>query len=158
MPDRSAPDTSRHVMWLLKRAFHNGHRAVNDAIHSYGVTPPQIGVMNRLAHEPGLSGAELARRLLVTPQAAQLAITALEQRGLVERKPDAHHGRIVRTFLTKEGRRVYKLCINRSLRAEAEFLAVLKPAEVETLVDLLGRLALQGSGEAEAPNTTQIVG
>jgi DNA-binding MarR family transcriptional regulator len=146
MPDRSIPDTSRHVMWLLKRAFHNGHRAVNDAIHTYGVTPPQVGVLNRLAHEPGLSGADLARRLLLTPQAAQLAVSALEQRGLVERKPDPTHGRIVRTFLTKEGRRVYKLCIDRSLRAEAEFLSVLTPAEVTSLTDFLSRLAIPRAG------------
>ena len=146
MPDR-APDTSRHVMWLLKRAFHTGHRAVNESIRAFGVTPTQIGVMNRLAHEPGLSGAELARRLLVTPQAAQLAVTALEQRGLVERRPDPKHGRIVRTHLTREGRRVYRRCIDRSLQAEGEFLSVLKPDEISILEELLHRLAVHGPSE-----------
>ena len=128
-------------MWLLKRAFHSGHRAVNDAIHSFGVTPTQIGVLNRLAQEPGLSGAELARRLLVTPQASQLALTGLEQRGLVERRADPEHGRIVRTHLTKEGRRIYKRCIDLSIEAEMEFLSVLSDDEIVVLGDLLDRLA-----------------
>ena len=141
MPERRAPDTSGHIMWLLKRAFHSGHRAVNDAIHSFGVTPTQIGVLNRLAQEPGLSGAELARRLLVTPQASQLALTGLEQRGLVERRADPDHGRIVRAYLTKEGRRIFKRCIDLSIRAEMEFLSVLSDDEVEVLGDLLDRLA-----------------
>jgi DNA-binding MarR family transcriptional regulator len=149
---RSAPNSSKtrrkteppeYPLWLLKRAFHYGHRSVNDAIRSFGVTPTQMGALNRLVQEPGLSGAELARRLLVTPQAAQLAIAALEERGLVERRADANHGRIVRTYLTHEGRQVVRDCMVPALQAEDEFLSVLTPDEVETLVDLLGRLAKQ---------------
>lgn len=141
MPERRAPDTSQHIMWLLKRAFHNGHRAVSEATHAFDVTPTQIGVLNRLDAEPGLSGAELARRLLVTPQASQLALTALEQRGLVERRSDPGHGRIVRAYLTKEGRRVFKRCIDVSIRAEMQFLSVLSDDEIVVLGDLLDRLA-----------------
>jgi len=64
------------ALCLFKRAVHMGHRAVNDAIRAYGVTPTQVDALNRLVLEPGLSGAELARRLLVTPQAAKLALAA----------------------------------------------------------------------------------
>jgi DNA-binding MarR family transcriptional regulator len=137
-PKAEAPE---YPLWLLKRAFHHGHRAVNDAIRSYGVTPTQLGALNRLLQEPGLSGAELARRLLVTPQAAQLALAALEERGLVERKPDANHGRIVRTYLTSGGRKVVKACMVRGLEAEDRFLSVLSADERNVLVDLLRRLA-----------------
>ena len=132
-----------HAIWLLKRAFHYGHRAVNEAVRSYGVTPTQMGVLNRLVQEPGLSGAELARRLLVTPQAAQLALTALEREGLVERRPDANHGRIVRTYLTEAGHGVVDICLALSIKAEEDFLSVLDADERKTLLDLLQRLAMQ---------------
>jgi len=102
-----------------------------------------MGALNRLLQEPGLSGAELARRLLVTPQAAQLAIAALEERGLVERRADANHGRIVRTFLTEDGRQVVADCMGPALQAEDEFLSVLTAEERGILVDLLRRLAQQ---------------
>jgi DNA-binding MarR family transcriptional regulator len=114
---------------------------VNDAVGPYGITPTQLGVLNRLAQEPGLSGAELARRLLVTPQAAQLALTALMERKLVERQPDARHGRIVRTYLTEEGRALVDVSMTRALQAEDEFLSVLDMDERKTLVELLRRLA-----------------
>jgi DNA-binding MarR family transcriptional regulator len=130
-------------MWLFKRVFHQGYRTVNDAIRPYGVTPTQLGALNRLIAEPGLSGAELARRLLVTPQAAQLAVVALEKRGFVERIPDANHGRIVRTYLTKEGRRLTATCMVHALEAEDAFLAVLDAAERRALIGLLMRLAMQ---------------
>jgi DNA-binding MarR family transcriptional regulator len=107
------------------------------------VTPTQLGTLNRLVDEPGLSGADLARRLLVTPQAAQLALAALERRGLIERRPDPNHGRIVRTYLTKEGRRVASVSMARSLQAEDDFLAVLDVDERKTLLDFLSRLAKQ---------------
>ena len=142
-PRKARPQPPEYPLWLLKRAFHYGHRAVNDAIRPYGVTPTQMGALNRLVQEPGLSGAELARRLLVTPQAAQLALAALEERGLVERRPDANHGRIVRTYLTDEGRRVVDDCMVLGLRAEDQFLAVLTAEERKTLIDLLRRLANQ---------------
>src|SRR5579863_2073994 len=99
------------AMWLFKRVFHQGHRAVNEAVGRYGVTATQMGALNRLIAEPGLSGAELARRLLISPQAAQLAVVALEKRGFVERIPDANHGRIVRTYLTDAGRSVAAICM-----------------------------------------------
>jgi DNA-binding MarR family transcriptional regulator len=141
-PTRDVPE---HALWLLKRVFHQGHRTVSEAVRPYGVTPTEMGALNRLVDEPGLSGAELARRMLVTPQAAQLSLTALEKRGLVERTPDATHGRIVRTHLTEEGRRVWEVCRAISLDAEDEFLAVLNAEERQTLIELLRRLANSGS-------------
>src|SRR5215471_13433236 len=99
-------EAPERTLWLLKRAWHNGHRAVNEAVRPYGVTPTQLGALNRLVQEPGLSGAQLARELLVTPQAAQLALIALERRGLIRRAPDPNHGRIIRSYLTTEGRRI----------------------------------------------------
>jgi DNA-binding MarR family transcriptional regulator len=140
---KRTPEEPEHALWLLKRAFHYGHRAVNEAVRPFGVTPTQMGALNRLRAEPGLSGAELARRLLVTPQAAQLALTALEEAGLVERRPDANHGRIVRTYLTDEGRHVIDRCLARGYEAEDAFLAVLSAAERRTLIELLERLAKQ---------------
>jgi DNA-binding MarR family transcriptional regulator len=140
---RRAAEPPEYPLWLLKRAFHYGHRAVNESIRSFGVTPTQLGALNRLLQEPGLSGAELARRLLVTPQAAQLAIAALEERGLVERCADANHGRIVRTFLTADGRQIVTDCMVPALQAEDDFLSVLTGEERDTLVELLSRLAKQ---------------
>jgi DNA-binding MarR family transcriptional regulator len=162
MPERSAvPSTApnpdppvppEYPLWLLKRAWQNGHRAITEAIRIYDITPTQVGALNHLLHEPGLSGAQLARRLLVTPQAAQLALTALDRRGLIERRPDPNHGRIVRTYLTPEGRRITKVSMNRSLKAENQYLSVLSEEERNLLVDFLTRLANQASRTRASAN------
>src|SRR6201992_3845497 len=96
-----------NILWLLKQAFYFSLTTVNEAVSSHGVSTAQIGVLRQLSNEPGLSGAELARRLLISPQGVQLALTALERRGLVERKQDPQHKRILQAYLTSEGRDVW---------------------------------------------------
>ena len=136
-------DVNTDLMWLLKRAFHLGLHTLNDATSNYGVTTAQLGLMRLLAAHPGLSGADVARRLLVTPQGAQLAVAALERGGLVERKPDPNHGRIQRAYLTKEGRRVATACLTDAVAAHRALFGVLDPEEQSTLRDLLLRLVNQ---------------
>ncbi|MCV7079255.1 MarR family winged helix-turn-helix transcriptional regulator [Mycobacterium szulgai] len=135
-----------NILWLLKQAFHFSLTTVNEAISGHGVTTAQIGLMRQLANEPGLSGAELARRLLITPQAAQLALTALERRGLVERKQDPQHGRIMQAYLTDQGRAVTSAVLADALAAHESVFGVLSSDEQQLLHDLLARVVEQGTG------------
>lgn len=136
------------ILWLLKQAFHFSLTTVNEAISSYGVTAAQIGLMRQLANEPGLSGAELARRLLISPQGAQLALSALERRGLVERKQDPEHGRILQAYLTDDGRAVTAAALADALAAHENVFGVLTSDEQQLLHDLLARVVEQGTGHA----------
>ena len=133
-------DTSDNVLWLLNQAHQHGRRRVDEAVRRHGVTAAQAGLLNRLADHPGLSGAELARLSLISPQASHLALEALERRGLVERRPDPHHGRIVRSYLTRKGRRLAAVSITAAVKGEGDLLAVLDDEERETLRRLLKRL------------------
>ncbi|BCO34070.1 MarR family transcriptional regulator [Mycobacterium heckeshornense] len=135
-----------NILWLLKQAFHFSLKTVNDAISSHGVTTAQIGLMRQLANEPGLSGAELARRLMISPQGVQLAITALERRGLVERKQDPQHGRILQAYLTDQGRAVVSAVLADALAAHERVFGVLDADERQLLHDLLARVVEEGTG------------
>ena len=135
-----------NILWLLKQAFHFSLKTVNDAISSHGVTTAQIGLMRQLANEPGLSGAELARRLLISPQGVQLALTALERRGLVERKQDPQHKRILQAYLTDEGRDVVGTVVSDAVAAHDNVFGVLSADEQETLRELLSRVVEKGTG------------
>lgn len=135
-----------NILWLLKQAFYFSLTEVNDAVGKHGVTTSQIGVLRQLSEEPGLSGAELARRLLISPQGVQLALTALERRGLVERKQDPQHGRILQAYLSDAGRAVASAVLAEALAAHAAVFNVLSADEQETLRELLGRIVEQGTG------------
>lgn len=139
-------DLTDNILWLLKQAFHFSLTTVNEAISGHGVTTAQIGLMRQLANEPGLSGAELARRLLITPQGAQLALAALERRGLVERKQDPQHGRIMQAYLTDEGRDVTAAVLADAIAAHESVFGVLTSDEQQLLQDLLARVVEKGTG------------
>jgi DNA-binding MarR family transcriptional regulator len=135
-----------NLLWLLKQSFFFSLNSVNDAIAGHGVTTAQLGLLRQLANEPGLSGAELARRLLISPQGVQLALTALERRGLVERKQDPQHGRILQAYLTDEGRAVVTAVFNDAVEAHQKVFGVLSVEEQLTLRTLLSRVVEQGTG------------
>jgi DNA-binding MarR family transcriptional regulator len=137
-----------NLLWLLKQAFYYSLTTINDAMRVHGVSTAQIGVLRQLANEPGLSGAELARRLLISPQGVQLALTALERRGLVERKRDRQHGRILQAYLTGEGSKVAATVVNDAIAAHEEVFGVLSVQEQQTLRELLGRVVEKGTGHA----------
>lgn len=135
-----------NILWLLKQAFYFSLTSVNEAVSGHGVSTAQIGVLRQLANEPGLSGAELARRLLISPQGVQLALTALERRGLVERKQDPQHGRILQAYLTGEGRNVAATVVNDAIAAHEKVFGVLSAEEQQTLRELLARVVEKGTG------------
>ncbi len=139
-------ELTENLLWLLKQAFYFSLTSVNDAISTHGVSTAQIGVLRQLSNEPGLSGAELARRLLISPQGVQLALTALERRGLVERKQDPKHKRILQAYLTDEGRDVVARVLSEALAAHDDVFGVLSPDEKETLRELLARVVEKGTG------------
>jgi len=135
-----------NILWLLKQAWYFSLTTVNDAVSEHGVSTAQIGVLRQLSAEPWLSGAALARRMLITPQGVQLALTALERRGLVERKQDPQHGRILQAFLTDQGRKVAEAVVSDAISAHDKVFGVLTKAEQKTLRELLARVVEQGTG------------
>ncbi|KUI27087.1 MarR family transcriptional regulator [Mycobacterium sp. IS-1742] len=146
----SGLELTDNILWLLKQAFYFSLTTVNEAVSEHGVSTAQIGVMRQLWNEPGLSGAELARRLLITPQGVQLAVKALEQRGFVERRPDPQHARILKAYLTPEGRKVAAAVVSDAIAAHEAVFGVLSPEEQQTLRDLLARVVVKGTGHTLA--------
>jgi DNA-binding MarR family transcriptional regulator len=135
-----------NILWHLKQAWYFSLTAVNDAVNHHGVSTAQIGILRQLADEAGLSGAELARRLLITPQGVQLALKSLEGRGLVERKPDPQHARILQAYLTDKGRDVAAAVVSDAIAAHEAVFGVLTADEQQTLRELLAKVVEKGTG------------
>ena len=94
-----------HIGYLLRQAQGAFRQAGDAALAEIGLTLPQYGVLSWLVIQGQLSGAELARLSMQTPQTLDSVIKNLERNGLVARTPDPVHGRILRVALTEEGRR-----------------------------------------------------
>ncbi|OBI84797.1 MarR family winged helix-turn-helix transcriptional regulator [Mycobacterium sp. E740] len=102
-----------------------------------GVAFPQYLCMRILSQHPGRSNAELARDFNVSPQAMNMVLRGLEDRGLVTRPQRVTSGRSLPAQLTREGRELLensnsgvraaerKLMANLSQRQQHEFKRIL---------------------------------
>jgi DNA-binding MarR family transcriptional regulator len=93
------------VGYLLVQAHHAFASAMEASLRSSGLSRAQFGTLSIVVRQPGLSAADLARAVMVTPQAVNLHVTTLERDGLVERRPHPTHGRILEVHPTREGLR-----------------------------------------------------
>jgi DNA-binding MarR family transcriptional regulator len=92
------------VGYLLVQAYQAFATAMEAALHEGGnLSRAQFGTMSVIVREPGLSSADLARAVLVTPQAINQLVANLEASGLVERRTHPSHGRILQIHPTAEG-------------------------------------------------------
>jgi DNA-binding MarR family transcriptional regulator len=97
-------EQSRPLGYLLSRVAARLRAEVTSAVlEPLGLTFPQYLCMRLLSHSPGHSNAELARDMIVSPQAMNMVVRGLQDRGLVTRPATVASGRSLPTELTREG-------------------------------------------------------
>lgn len=96
----------------LKQLDHLCRIVMSCRLRTQGIATsyPAAAALGFLAEMPGLSGAQLARWAMVTPQTMNQILAGLERDGLVRREPDPEHGRILRTHLTARGEAEHRRC------------------------------------------------
>src|SRR5436190_15049962 len=97
------PEPEDITAWSLVQAGHVVGRRFTLALAEVGLTPTQFGVLLLLDLEPGLSGGEMARRVLVSPQSMSELISSLAEQGLITRDGGATRGQRIATHLTAGG-------------------------------------------------------
>lgn len=92
--------------YKLKKTQHALRLHMDEALRSLDLTTPQYAVLAQLELRPGISNAALARVSFITAQTMHGIVSNLEKRGLLKRKSNASHGRILCTELTQQGHEV----------------------------------------------------
>lgn len=100
-PPPTVPD---RVLYALRQAYQAVEAAKEERLRPTGVTPVHYAALININARPGMTGAELARVLGVTPQNVTGLVGRLTGRGLVERRPHTQHDHVLEIHLTDEGR------------------------------------------------------
>src|ERR1700722_5332318 len=95
------------VGYLLRQAQHTLRTAMYAPLAEIGITAAQYSVLSVADAEPGLSGAELARDTMLTPQSVNAIVVHLERAGLIERRADARDQRLRRIYVSPSGPRCW---------------------------------------------------
>jgi DNA-binding MarR family transcriptional regulator len=131
------PDTAlTYVLWQAQRCT---ERLLVEALQPLGVTLSQFGVLLHLKRAPGLTGAELARRLDVTPQSVSVAAAEARAAGWLHAAAHAVHRGLVELEITAAGSAVLQRALSRVESVE-ERITSLGAGERDTLLRLLLRL------------------
>jgi DNA-binding MarR family transcriptional regulator len=133
----AATTPSPHISYVIARLERAVRREIGRLVGPKGLSVAQDTTLSILRSRSGLSNAQLARRLWVTPQSMNEVISALERAGLIERVPDSGNRRILRTGLTEKGRETLAVCDSEILAMEREMLADVSPELHDQLVAAL---------------------
>jgi len=108
-------------------------RRVRAAAASHELSLTEAAVMGRLAREGPATTADLARAERMKPQSMGTTIAALEEMGMVARKPHPTDGRQVNIELTVKGAAVRKNVVDAKRTWLAQAIGQLDEEERETL-------------------------
>jgi DNA-binding MarR family transcriptional regulator len=122
-PGRGKRGEQGHIAYLLRQAQGATRLTMERALADLGVTPPQFAVLTMLKAYPGLSGADLARVALLTPQTVGVIIRNLERDGAIRKTPHPVHGRLLQWTLTRRGGAQLDKCRRRVNALERRLLA-----------------------------------
>ena len=100
----SEEDVFARVTWALRRADLAMQAVKEPPLRDVGLSGSHYALLANLQTTPGLTGAELARLVGVTPQAVALLIAKLIERGLIERRRHPRHRNVQELHLTEDGR------------------------------------------------------
>jgi len=130
-----------HIAYLLRQAQAATRLTLERALADFGVTPPQFAVLTMLNAYPGLSGADVARVALLTPQTVGVIIGNLERDGAIRKTPHPVHGRVLQWTLTRRGVGLLDQCRRRVMIVERRLVAGLSAKAEVTIRRWLSRIA-----------------
>jgi DNA-binding MarR family transcriptional regulator len=122
-----------HLGYLLRQAQAAARLTLERALADLAVTPPQFAVLTMLKAYPGLSGADVARVALLTPQTVGVIIRNLERDGAIRKMPHPVHGRVLQWTLTRRGKTLLGKC-RRHVNAVERRLAAGLGAKAEATI------------------------
>src|SRR5882724_5129895 len=130
-----------YLAYLLRQAQAATRLTMERALAELGVTAPQFAVLTMLKAYPGLSGADVARVALLTPQTVGVIICNLERSGAIRKTPHPVHGRVLQWTLTRRGVTLLDKCRRHVQAVERRLTAGLSAQAQTTLRRWLAKIA-----------------
>jgi DNA-binding MarR family transcriptional regulator len=119
------------AFWRMKGAFER----------EIGVSAGTWFSLALLSKKDGISQGELSQKFEIDPSRVTRLAKRLESEGLILRKRDSEDHRIVRMYLSDEGRGLIEDLSEHRVRFDRQIAAMLNPEELKELRRMLGVLA-----------------
>lgn len=104
MTAEDVPESAVHGARELRIWLSRVRRRLKENARPDELTASQTSVLSRLSRQGAVTASELAAVERVRPQSMAAILTALDERGLIARRPDPHDGRRTLISLGDAGR------------------------------------------------------
>lgn len=125
----------------LMHASRSLRRSSWTALERWQLSPHQARALRTVCAHEGARLRDIAARLRIAPRSATEVVDSLEERGLIERKPDPQDRRAVLVLPTEEGRRMQAEAERARAAAAEQLFGRLTAPERDQLATLLRRIA-----------------
>ena len=134
-------NSETRTLYLIRLVDYSVRVALDRALREVDSTIVQYTLFSILRGNANVySSADIARRLQITPQAANELIMSAEGKGLIARRPNPENARTRLIRLSSKGQRTLDLLDHHVDRVEREVLAALTPKELKVFRHTLDRL------------------
>ena len=135
--------TKAPLAFLLAQVGAHAAMRFGERISSLNLVPSDAGILRMLGSSGGLSQQELSMRLGIHPSRLVAILDALEERRLVERRPNADDRRQYALHLTETGQGMLRELGRIGSEHMESLCASLTAAERQQLGELLQRIATE---------------
>jgi DNA-binding MarR family transcriptional regulator len=132
-----APQT---LAFLLSQVGVHASRRFAERIAAVDLNPPLFRVLNLVAAAEGRSQQAIAGAIQIPPSRMVALVDELEQRDLVERRPNPEDRRVRALFLTAKGKRCLKRGREIARRHEEELTTGMTSTDRKRLLALLQKI------------------
>lgn len=133
----------RSVGFNLSSLGYAVSRRFRERLAPLRLEPREFALLRAVAAAEGQSQQALSERLQIPASRMVAFVDALQNRGLLERRPNPHDRRAHALHLTDGGRELLRRGMSVAIALEDELCAGLEGGERNQLLDLLGRVASQ---------------
>jgi DNA-binding MarR family transcriptional regulator len=130
----------RSVGFLISQLGFFSSRRFAEALEPVGIGPREFLLLRFVAASGGQAQQALAQRLGVPPSRMVALIDDLEERGLVERRPDPDDRRVRAVYMTRKGHQTLEHAAQVAVEYEQKLCSTLEQGERDKLIDLLQKI------------------
>ncbi|WP_077002128.1 MarR family winged helix-turn-helix transcriptional regulator [Variovorax sp. KK3] len=130
------------VGYNARRAWLTVSMVFAERMAAYGLKQVDFSVLSLLRHNPGATSRQLCATLDILPPNLVSLVSAMDSRGLIERRPHPYDGRAIGLYLTQSGEALVREAERTVVDLENEASERLTTRERETLIKLLQKIYL----------------
>ncbi|OUL23949.1 hypothetical protein BV378_20140 [Nostoc sp. RF31YmG] len=115
-------------------------RQFQDLLAPFGLTPLQWGILCCLWLEDGLPTLQISKQLQQLSGNVSVALPLMEKQGYIQRQPDQSDRRILRVWLTPQGKQLQDVLPQQAQELDRQLFASLSSDERTTFSEIINHL------------------